>query len=111
MEYHIDGNGVLKGSAQEIAWVIKHLKGNAKETQPVKVKHKKHQHKKTCDECGRICRGAVGLGIHRATKHGYVGRVKQHYIKSGKMLPWRKGKKIPVQFESVEFPVEVRKLN
>ena len=32
-------------------------------------KHKKHQHKKTCDVCGRICLGGVGLGIHKRKAH------------------------------------------
>lgn len=35
---------------------------------PRKV-HKKHNFKKACDVCGRVCRGNIGLGIHKAKKH------------------------------------------
>ena len=29
-------------------------------------KHKRHQHTKVCDLCGRKCKGLNGLGIHKA---------------------------------------------
>jgi hypothetical protein len=73
-------------------------------------KHKKHQHKKSCPDCGKVCKGTIGVGIHRATVHGYVGRVKAEYLKAGKPLPWRKVK-VPVEdLNGAAEPVGIRKL-
>lgn len=36
-------------------------------------KHKKHNHKKVCDRCGKVCKGKMGLGVHMAMAHGVKG--------------------------------------
>lgn len=32
-------------------------------------KHRKHNFKKVCEVCGKVCRGKKGLGIHMAKRH------------------------------------------
>ena len=36
--------------------------------------HKKHQFKKSCDVCGKMCKGIQGVGIHKATVHGVMSK-------------------------------------
>ena len=35
-------------------------------------KHKKHQYQKDCPTCHKQCRGAQGLGIHKAKAHKFT---------------------------------------
>lgn len=40
------------------------VSGNVAEKR--EVVRKKHQFKKECEWCGKMCKGAIGLGIHKA---------------------------------------------
>lgn len=46
-------------------------------TSTPKAKSRKKQYKRSCDICGKECKGAMGLGIHKAKSHqtDYLGPI------------------------------------
>lgn len=49
-------------------WSVEVERAEKQEPKPAK-KHKKHNFPKTCPDCGKICKGNLGLAIHAATQH------------------------------------------
>lgn len=64
----------------------------------------------TCPECGKVCRGATGLGVHRSTIHGVPPKSKSYKKKRLAKPKTTKTKAlVPVtqgQLEGLEQPAD-----
>lgn len=93
MKYTIEKNLII-AHAETVAESIKLLtvmdKGEAPSVEKkTVVNRKKPLHTKKCPECGKKCKGNVGLGIHRRFAHNVKGIItlNQEKKKKSEWLP------------------------
>lgn len=74
-------------------------------------KNRRRGNKRTCEKCGRSCKGTIGLGLHKRKVHGIWGKTAVEAEERRARVEAKKKRVIPVEDLSsreIKVPIHAR---